>query len=274
MNNNDSHWNQIAQSWHLVGFPLRPSHEDIICFERAVKAGAGTLDSPMRALILGVTPELSALKWPAGTTLSTLDGSLEMIKAFWNGPSENAIVGSWIATSLDDSSLDMIVCDGGIGLLSYPQGQLALFSEIRRILAPNGIFTARLFTPGCHSETIDHIASDLDAGAITSLDVLKFRLWGALQADAMNGVRPRDVVKNIELVAGSLQRLVDHFGWSTEHVATLEFHRNSQAVYCLSSVDEVLLLVDSLTGLEVVSVENPQHAFGDRCPIISMQRVQ
>ncbi len=272
MKSADTHWSRIAQYWHLVGPPLRPSKNDLIHFERAVVDRIETLKGPMRTLILGVTPELAALKWPAGTILKALDGSPEMLKAIWKGATEEAICGSWTAMPLENASLDMLVCDGGIGLVHYPQEQLALFSEVKRILVPDGIFTFRLFAPGCHAETIEQIASDLEAGAIPSLDALKFRLWGALQATAKTGVRPVDVVKSIELVAGSLERLVNHFGWPAQHVATLEFHRTSQAVYCLSGVDEVRLLIATLPGLEVVRVDIPQHDFGDRCPVITIRQ--
>lgn len=273
MKTEDSHWSRIAQFWHLVGPPLRPSKEDLIHFERAVLGRVDTLErGPMRVLIFGVTPEFAALNWPAGTILKVLDGSPEMLKALWKGPANEAVCGSWTATPFEDASLDMIVCDGGIGLLSYPQGQLALFSEVKRLLAPNGIFTFRLFAPGCHSETIEHIVSDLDRGAIPSLDALKFKFWGALQATAETGVRPVDVVKNIELAVGSLERLVDHFGWPAAHVATLEFHRTSRAVYCLSDVNEVRSLIALLPGMKVASVDIPQHVFGDRCPVVSIER--
>jgi SAM-dependent methyltransferase len=269
----DSHWNNIAQFWHLVSPPLRPTQEDIILFERAVWARKETLEGSIRALVLGVTPELVSLRWPAGSILKVLDRSRKMIKTLWKGADERAMVGSWTASPVEDSSLDIIVCDGGVGLFNYPHGQLALISEVKRMLAPEGMFITRLLAPGCHTETLDHISCDLEAGRIPSLDALKFRLWGALQADVVSGVRPRDVVKNIELVAGSLQRLTDCFGWPSDHVASLEFHRTSQVVYSLTGAEEVRSLATSLSGLEVVRVDIPQHVFGDRCPIVSIRRV-
>lgn len=273
MSNKSSHWNHIAQRWHLVGPPLRPSREDILHFEQAVDRKMKSHAGPLRALILGVTPELAALNWPPGTRLSALDGSAQMVDALWKGPREGAMVGSWTNAPIKDASLDMIVCDGGVGVLSYPADQQKLLTEIRRMLAPNGMFTVRLFVPGCHAEPIEQIAADLEARAIPSLDALKFRLWGALQANVASGVRPRDVVRHIEKIAGRLARLADCFGWPAEHIATLELHRESQVSYCLSSVADLLPLINAVNGLEMVDVAFPAHPFGDRCPVVSLRRI-
>ncbi len=271
MTDNLAHWPRMATTWRLVGPPLRPSPEDIELFERGVARCTHDPVQGVRALILGVTPELFLLRWPAGAIVCALDGSREMIKAVWPGPASSAILGSWTCAPIADASQDVIVCDGGFGMLSYPEGQRTLLSEVRRMLAPGGIFIVRLFAPAGLTGSLADIAAGLNAGMIESLDALKLRLWGALQSDHATGVRPRDVVAKIEEMAGGLDRLVRGQSWSAEHVATLELHRSSNAVYHLTDANELIRMAESC-GFERQSVESPDHSFGDCCPVVSVRR--
>jgi len=265
-----THWPHIARSWHLVGPPLRPSPEDIDLFERSVSRCAPDARNA-QALILGVTPELFLLGWPEGAAVRALDSSREMVEAVWPGPKGSAVLGSWTSAPIADVSQDVIVCDGGFGTLSYPQGQRTLLCEIRRMLAPGGIFVVRLFAPPGLTGSLTDIAADLDAGLIASLDALKFRLWGALHKDQATGVRPRDVVAAIEDMAGGLDRLVSRQGWSADHVATLQLHRNSNAVYHLTDANGLIRMAEEF-GFEPLSVASPDSSFGDCCPVVSLRR--
>ncbi len=273
MTDNFAHWPRIATSWSLVGPPLRPSPEDIELFERSVVRLTEEPVQRVRALVLGVTPELFLMRWPEGAVVRALDDSREMIEAVWPGPPGSAVLGSWVSAPIEDASQDIIVCDGGFGMLSYPQGQRKLLSEVRRMLAPGGIFSVRLFAPGGLTGSLTDIETDLGAGLIESLDALKLRLWGALQRDPVTGVRPRDVVARIEAMAGGLDRLISGQGWSTEHVATLELHRSSDAVYHLTDAQGLIRMAEELSGFELRSVESPDNAFGDCCPVVSFRRL-
>ena len=279
MSEQNAHWPRIATSWHLVGPPLRPSPRDIELFEHNIARCATSSRHPGRddqggvqALILGVTPELYQLPWPRGTSVRALDSSIEMISTIWPGPTGSAVLGSWTAAPFAEASQDVIVCDGGFGMLSFPQGQHTLLSEVHRMLAAGGIFSVRLFAPTGLTGSLTDIAADLNAGLIESLDVLKLRLWGAMQQDHVTGVRPRDVVAKIEEMAGGLEHLASNQGWSAKHVGTLRLHRNSNAIYHLIDANEFIRMVEEVSGFECVSVESPDYAFGDCCPVVSLRR--
>lgn len=263
-----AHWNRIARNWHLVGAPLRPGGADIELFRAAVERHAAELGRTLNALILGVTPELATLAWPAGTTLHALDGSAAMIESLWRGERGRALQGSWTAAPFASGGMDAIVCDGGFGVLSFPETQRALLAEVGRMLRPGGVFVLRLFVPGCRSESLEAIAADLHGGRIGSLDVLKFRLWGALQESTATGVCPRDVVARIEEISGGLDVLASRYGFSADHVATLEYHRHSTARYCLSGVEDLAGLLGDLPGMRVAEVGYPDHPYGKRCPVV------
>ncbi|MFP6835705.1 MAG: class I SAM-dependent methyltransferase [Pseudomonadales bacterium] len=273
MSENLAHWPRIAKTWRLVGPPLRPSQHDLEFFNRAVeRRNPQRVVEPVRALILGVTPELFGLRWPQGTKVCALDGSAQMIAAVWPGPAGSAVVGSWTAAPIADASQDVIVCDGGFGLLSYPQGQHSLLSEIRRLLVPGGVFIVRLFAPAGLTGSVSDIAHDLEGGLIRTLDVLKLRLWGALHRDRASGVRPRDVVAKIDEISGGVEQLVSSHGWPAEHVASLELHRNSDAVYHLTDAAELIAMAEALPGFERQSVDSADDSMGVCCPVVSLRR--
>lgn len=272
MTTSSNHWSRMAANWRLVGPPLRPGAADQALFDEVIAGWSSPDGATPRALILGVTPELFHLGWPPGTQISALDGSPEMIAAVWPGEKSRAITGSWTASPLDDASQDIILLDGGFGVLGYPDAQLALLTEIRRILAPNGVFAVRLFAPAGRTGTLADISADLKAGSIASLDGLKLRLWGALQRTITKGVCPAEVVAQIEAMTGELAWLASTLGWSAQHLDTLELHRHSTATYHLIDEQQLLQMAQGLTGLCPLSVTFPQQPYGACCPVVSLRR--
>lgn len=272
MSGRDSHWSRVAHSWSLVGPPLRPIAPDLALFDQAIaawqEAGAGEPE----ALILGVTPELcQGLQWPCGTRLSALDGSVDMIEAVWPGPPDTAHVGSWTDMPFAPSSRDLILCDGGFGLLSI-QGQHALLHEIARLLSPRGVFAVRLFAPMGRTGSLEDIAADLHARRVASLDQLKLRLWGALQESAATGVRPRDVVARIHAMSDDGRLLVEKLGWNAAHVDRLHVHRESAAHYHLTDESDLADMVLAIPGLQLHSIARPDYAYGECCPVVTIRR--
>lgn len=267
------HWERMAALWRLVGPPLRPAAADLAIFQDLADDLATSIRRPPRALVLGVTPELHGLRWPAGAQVRALDGSAQMIEAVWPGASDTATVGSWTAMPFEDGSFDLLLCDGGVGLLDHAAGQARLLAEARRVLAPGGLFAARLFAPQGRTGTMAEIFGDLDGGRIASLDALKLRLWGAMQRSAAEGVRPREVVARILEACGSWERLAQRQGWPVEHVRALELHRSNTACYHLIDAEEfVRMACGDEGGFAAAGTHRPDHAFGDCCPVVVLRR--
>lgn len=263
----------MARLWHLVGPPLRPAAADLLVFQAAIDRWHAANVRVPSVLILGVTPELYRLGWPAGTIPTALDDSREMIDAVWPGPSATALQGAWTAIPLMDGACDIVVCDGGFGMLSYPRGQAALLRELHRVLARGGIFAVRLFAPQGRTGTVAEVIARLNAGDIESLDSLKLQLWGALQGDIRQGVRPRDVVANILSAVGSFDRLAEDRGWRRDHVRALELHRSSSAVYHLTGAAELVRMAcRDPGGFECLGIVEPDYALGSCCPIVTLRR--
>ncbi len=269
----DGHWARMGAIWRFVGPPLRPSAQDGALFEAAIHQWQKQHASPPRALILGVTPELYSLRWPAGTTLKALDASQQMVDAVWLGSPSAAVIGSWTAIPFADNSLDIVVLDGGFGMLRYPDQQAQLLGELRRVLAVDGIFVVRLFSPVGRTGSTASIFADLAAGKIASLDALKLRLWGALHGEPTVGVQPRRVVASIREAVGEFDQLATRYGWALPHVRALEFHRDSMATYYLTEAAEVARLAgEELGGFNLLDITEPDYELGHCCPIVTLQR--
>jgi SAM-dependent methyltransferase len=272
VNAGTGHWPRIARSWKLVGSPLRPAGADLALFNRVIGQWHANAARPANALILGVTAELfSGLAWPQGTKVAALDGSPDMIAAVWPGSRELARVGSWTDMPDPDASRDIILCDGGFGLLSLPDQQ-RLLEEVARVLSPRGVFAVRLFAPMGRTGSLAEVVRDLRAHQVASLDQLKLRLWGALQTSAASGVRPRDVVEHIHAMSDAGRFLVEQLRWNAEHVDRLGVHRESTAVYHLTDEDGLAGMLEAVPELETLSVARPGYAFGDACPVVTLRR--
>ena len=99
-----------------------------------------------------------------------------MISHIWPGPAAHVIQADWRELPLADASLDVVVCDGGLHLLDYPQGQSQLARTLARAIAPDGLFAVRLFVPPPQPETEAEVLAALLAGRIPDLNCLKLRL--------------------------------------------------------------------------------------------------
>ncbi|MCX5742901.1 MAG: class I SAM-dependent methyltransferase, partial [Proteobacteria bacterium] len=111
----DGHWVHHARQWARIGAPLRPGPEDVAIM-------ASLTGGVRRALLLGVTPELATLAWPADATLVAVDRSRAMIGAIFPSTQirAQALVGDWCALPLADGAIDLAVGDGCLTNLPYP----------------------------------------------------------------------------------------------------------------------------------------------------------
>ena len=135
------YWEKIADNWNHVGFPLRPCPRDTEGYSTLLNLDQ---QSEMTALILGVTPELYHLDWPSGTEVHSCDRSLQMIEAIWPGKRQNAIYGNWLDLKFHER-FHCVLCDGGLTLLSHPDGVRELSAVLRNALIPRGKFVTRVF---------------------------------------------------------------------------------------------------------------------------------
>ena len=265
-------WAAVARSWNLLGPPLRPSQEDLRFVEAAVRQWRGHGSRP-RVLLLGVTPELYGLPWPEGTDFLAVDRTMAAIEAVWPGPREAVLCEDWLEMNLPTGSRDIVLCDGGFDVLAYPNEQQKLALILRRILAEGGMCILRLFVPPAERETRDAVIADLMEGRIASMNVLKLRLWMAIQESPSQGVELDTVWRAVHYAAGSLEELAARAGWSLEKTLTINAYRGSTTRYYFGTVDEVVsIFCRDAGGFELASIDVPSYEGGRQCPTVMLRR--
>jgi SAM-dependent methyltransferase len=268
------HWSDIAGQWEQVGPPLRPSSQDIAIVTDVIERWADRQGAP-RAMILGVTPELYRIPWRASTDLLAVDRSRSMIDKVWPGPRTNILCADWIAMPLKEQTRDIILCDGGLHLLPYPNGHLKFVDELQHVVAHNGIFVLRLFVPPPRRETWESVLRDLVALKIPNVNILKLRLWMALHEDIEHGVQLHCVWDTIRKVEQNLPRLATRLGWPTEQLLALDTYQNCDARYYFLDVPQVRrMFCTDRAGFVFESIHFPTYDLGDQCPTIVLRRVR
>jgi SAM-dependent methyltransferase len=265
------HWAQMASHWAHVGPPLRPSPEDTALFQDIVQTWTRTNAAP-RVLMLGVTPEIYQLAWPVGTDIIAVDRARSMIENIWPGSREAAICSDWLDMEPAEASRDMVFCDGGLCLLAYPSAHQRLANLLHTILAPGGLCILRLFVPPLQRETPGAVIEDLVTGKIANLNILKLRLWAALQDNTSDGVALADVWRIIKEAAGDLEAFAKTIGWPVEQMLTINAYRDMPTCYHLITADEVTEVFGAGGAFRISDTRIPSYEYGDRCPILTLTR--
>lgn len=258
-------WQRQAGQWQRVGAPLRPSDEDVARFE-AVVAATTRAEAPLRALVLGVTPELARLAWPAGTDLVAVDKSAEMIAAVWPGfpsPGRGALLADWLALPLPPHSRDVAIGDGSLNCVGGADEHRRLLESVARVLVPGGRFALRMFARPERRETVAEVFADARHGRIRSFHGFKMRLLVACQGDGCDRVRVGDVWTAFREHAP--EDFGARAGWSAETVATIDAYRDKDTVYSFPSSSEMRALLEGL-GFRLRSVSFGSYELGERCP--------
>lgn len=238
------HWRHHAGNWANLGPPLRPSPEDVRIVEQAIPAQGA---APLRALLLGVTPEIAGCRWPPGTCLLSVDRSRPMIEMLWPAPGAPAdawaICAEWRAMPLGSGAVDVAVGDGCYNVFDFPASADAFGAEIERVLSPGGIFIVRVFLRPDRKETLEDIARDLEGDAVGSLHALKWRIAGAIHGSTEEGVALSDIWEAWQRLRPLARKQGARWGWRPGEFATLEAYRGASARYCFPTIGNFRALV-------------------------------
>lgn len=268
-----SYWSSLARSYAAVGPPLQPSKDDIGFVEQAV--GAWSMQHPnaaLHALLLGVTPGVADMAWPVAAMLLAIDSSLAMTQEVWPGNiprRRQALCGDWLALPLRESSCDMVIGDGAMNCLRYPDGFLALAASVHGALRPDGLFILRCYTQPATQETPEEVLADMRRDAIPTFHEFKFRLLMAMQANAGQGIPVGDVYRICADQKIDDRRLPGRPGWAQADLETIEMYRDSDTVHTFPTITEfraVLREYFDETGVRV-----PSYNLGKRCPTLILR---
>jgi len=267
-------WPDIAVHWRQIGPPLRPSAQDINFCLDAVLGWFRDQGAPPRVLLLGVTPELYHLPWPEGTDFFAVDRTPEMIDCVWPGPKGRVLCIDWRSMMLPEHSRDIVLCDGGLHLLAYPEEQRRLARLLKGIVSDRGLCIFRLYVPPPCREYPESVLMDLMDGRISSLNILKLRLGMSLSNSTAEGVELDAVWRALHDTAPDWGRLASRLGWPLEHIMAINTYRGSKARYYFSTLDQASdLFCAGQGGFEICRVRLPTYDLGDRCPTMVLRRL-
>jgi SAM-dependent methyltransferase len=262
------HWERFTRRWQLAESPGRPAEEDIRVYERALRewfATAGLRDAPF-AVILGVTPEIARMRWPApGTRVLAVDQSPAMIRAIWPGAALGfqAACAQWTALPLAGASRDIVIGDGSFNnLAGAAYGVLA--SSVRRILRASGVFVIRFFLRPDRSERVAAIFDDLSRGRVGSFFAFKWRLAMALHGTLGEGVRLGDVWDAWHAAVPHPETLPGSVDWPMERILTIDDYRGSAVRYTFPTLAEARAALR--TDFDELACHFPAYELGSLCP--------
>lgn len=261
-----AYWSEIARNWHLIGPPLRPDPQDLQFFSSLIARWPS--NKSMRALVLGATPEFHSLAWPKSSEILAVDRTQEMLSTLWPGES---LCANWLDLPLPDSSSDLVLCDGGLHLMSERLLQEKFVESIARVIDLDGLFAIRLFLPSVRSSSVDEVLDDCRAGRIASVHQLKFRLWMSLRDPERSDVMLGDVWNAVHARCPDFKSLSQKLHWPPESSAAIDAYRGRIERYCFLSFDEVDAMFCAV-GFERIDTFEPTYDLGQLCPTIVYRR--
>jgi SAM-dependent methyltransferase len=256
-------WPPHPRQWDLNDSPLRPCDADIEIVEAAVAASG----RPVRGLVLGVTPELIGMHWPAGSRVTAVDSSAVMIAKAVGAPA-TFVRADWRALPLAEASVDLAVGDGSISCLSFPREYEQVADELARALVPGGQLVLRLFASPPIRETVADVVGALAAGAIGSMHVLKWRVAMAV-ADG-HDIPLAEIGRVFEDVIPDPAAFAAASGWPIELVESVKHYKRASIVLSFPTADEALEALAPRFAL--VSRHTPGYELGERCPTVVLTR--
>lgn len=265
-----TYWDLLAAQFQHQQPPLRPSPEDVRIFERAIgEWNSAQASDEINALLFGVTPEIANLAWPANTRLIAIEKSQPMIDLIWPGdvPGRRRVVrGNWFEWDLKEHSQHIIIGDGVLTALSYPNQYAEAARLIARWLKPGGRLVLRVFMSSSKRETFEEILSDLKANRISRFDILKWRLAMMLQKDIREGVVLDEVFRTWAKLEREHPQLLAQTGWPRATMDTIKLYAGRTARYTFPTLDELNEVFSA--ELQRIEVVVPGYDFGSCCPTL------
>jgi hypothetical protein len=263
-------WNDAASNWDAWGPPMRPAPEDLrIMRQFLADWHRRNPTEKARVLLCGVTPEIAAMSWPFPIDLIGMDASENMVRLVWPGDIpgvRRGLVGNWLESGLGSGSQEAVINDGGLTFFSCPDAQRTLLREIRRLLAPTGVFVCRHYAQVDVRESVDEVLRAARAGGIGNFYVFKWRLAMALQPDSTTGVCQHDIW-TAWTQSGIDPHTLPQPGWSERAVGTINANKDRQEPYYFSTLKEFTALLEE--QFEEIQIQFPTYELGERCPVIS-----
>jgi SAM-dependent methyltransferase len=258
-------WDKYANQWQQVGAPLRPCEEDGQLMLSLVILPANNA----RILLLGVTPELVQLAWPADACLEACDQSAEMIASLWRP--HPCIVSAvqqnrWQSMCLPMQSVDVVIGDGATTTLADKQDYHQVFTELSRVLKPEGQIVMRCFVRPDIPEGLEEILTAALTAKIKNFGALKWRLAMALIPDNDFRIKVGDIFNKFNELFPDRDRLAKMAGWSRQMVDTIDAYQHQADGYTFPTLQQLIEICEPFFCLQ--EVRYAHYELAQRCPTL------
>ena len=268
----EGHWKDHAVHWDLIAPPLRPRAEDLAILSEAVSRLADEV--PHRGpnvLILGVTQEYARFPWPKGTSLTAWERNESMIRHVWPGSraeTERVVQRDWLEPHDCEEKFDLVLGDGVLSQLAFPEQYLALVPVLESVTRPGGRWLLRLYARPTPCESLEHVLQEADSGRQTNINEFKLHLFMAFC-----GLQDLDevAVADAWVVWDEARRTRPALRerWAPESRATIESYRDSPIRYSFPTVDAV---VETFRPSAIVrAISYPGYPLGGSCPTLVLE---
>lgn len=269
-----AYWETRSTHWR-VSTPISPRPEDIRYYEANAARHSGEADElELDALLLGVTPAIAAMRWPAGTRLVALDWSAGMLRNVFPRASVTVfarpLLGDWREMPLAEASVDFVAGDGCYSTFANLESAVLVNREVARVLRPGGSFCVRCHRRLDATPPMEQLFGRLLAGEFRDLDMFRWQLAMSLHGDSRDGVCLGDAWKAWHEHVPDTRRLQARLGWTDDAIANLESWKDSRSRYFFPTLAELRALASA--ELELEDVDVPEYEWGEHFPRLTMRR--
>jgi len=218
-------------------------------------------------LLLGVTAGIANMRWPEESALIAVDNSFEMARTVWPGniPSKRrAVCGDWLSLPQAHASCDVVIGDGSMNCVRYPDGFRALARSVRSILRPDGVLLLRSFVRLEDNDSIEQVFTDLLQCKFPTVNHFKFLLLMAMQRSTQEGIVVDDVYREWVRRKINKDELIAITGWEKQSIRSIEVYAGQDVVHTFPTVSELRSVLGEF--FDEVSISTPSYFLGDRCP--------
>ena len=238
----------------------------------AVSADLARATSP-ELLVLGVTPEVVLLPWPAPVKLHAFDHSAEMIATVWQPHPQivsSAQQASWQSLPLADHSVCVAVGDGSFNSMPELADYTDVLRELARVLQPDALLCVRYYALPPVRESLRDVGAAVAAGEVQSFHALKWRVAMAVCEGPAFSVAVPVIRAAFESLFPDRDSLAAATGWPREQIDTIDAYQGLLTRYTFADLDTLQALCAQWFTLEAMACGD--YELGERCPTLSLRR--
>jgi hypothetical protein len=265
-------WDSHAVRWDLIGPPLRPAAEDLATVAGVVSSLASEhSERGLDVLMLGVAPEYARFPWPPGTNLVAREKSAAMVRHVWPGSTAETarvVLGNWLERPAEHEEFDLVLGDGVLSMLSFPNAYEDFCTIMRSMTRPGGRWVVRMYARPDVPEESERVLNEAREGRLVNINEFKLRLCMSMcTAENDYEIGVAEVWQVWDQARRRHSALAN--GWSPERTATIDNYRDMPVRYSFPTRELALETVRPF--VEVQQVCFPTYDFGGSCPTVILR---